>query len=118
MELARRRMHRIVLTLVLALTSSPALSAGSGPLRTSPADPAEGFGRTLEQLPPQIAAAATAYVDECQGGGGSPSPTASFVRRVDLNDDGTPDYLVDTGDLNASCFCGSGGCAIEAWVAD
>ena len=74
--------------------------------------------RESAKVPPEIASAAKEYVDECRSRDVETSPSERLVARVDLNDDGNPDYIIDTAELNAPCFCGSGGCAIEAWVSD
>lgn len=42
---------------------------------------------------------------------------ASMFRRVDVNDDGVTDWLVDFGKApNGSYFCGTGGCAQQVYV--
>lgn len=98
-------MRRTVFTVTMSLISS--LASG-----------AEEFADTLEELPPQVASGAVAYLDECKSFGSSVSPTNKFISTVDLNDDGALDYLIDTNEINAPCFCGSGGCTIQAWVSD
>ena len=109
-------MRRFVLTLTVALIPAVAWSGSDGPLQGTAR--AEERTKAPQGTPPEITRSAAAYLDECESYGSSPSPTDKFVTAVDLNDDGEPDYVIDTNEMNASCFCGSGGCTIEAWVSD
>jgi hypothetical protein len=96
-------MQRTGLAVVVSLIS--ALPAG-----------AQEFADVLNGVPPEIATSAAAYLEECRSFGTTVSPTADFITTVDLNDDNALDYVIDTDEINAPCFCGSGGCTIEAWV--
>lgn len=98
-------MLRIALTLTVSFFLTHAWGAGD-------------FADALEDVPPQVVKEAAAYVEECESFGSSVSPTEDFIVTVDLNDDDEVDYIIDTGEMNASCFCGSGGCTIQAWVSD
>ena len=80
--------------------------------------PLQAWASSLDDAPPEVAESARAYLDECRSLDSEPSPTENFLAAVELNDDGKPDYIIDTDEINAPCFCGSGGCAIEAWVSD
>jgi hypothetical protein len=102
-------LRRITLLAVFWLTAH--LSAALSPANAQQTGDMSG-------VPPLIAEAATAYLEECESFDASPVPTDRFIAPIDLNDDGRSDYIIDTTEINASCFCGSGGCTIEAWVSE
>ena len=111
--------------LIAAVSTSPSAAREGMPAWTAPAalvlaaSPGSAkIPRASAKVPPEIASAAKAFVDECRSRDVDISPSDRLVARVDLNDDGNPDYIIDTAELNAPCFCGSGGCAIQAWVSD
>ena len=106
-------MSRYVVALTAIFISAVACSGV--PLRTAVA--AE-LTNVPPGTPPEITRAAMAYLEECESYDSSPSPTDNFIVAVELSDDGEPDYVIDTNEMNAPCFCGSGGCTIEAWVSD
>jgi hypothetical protein len=108
-------MSRLVLMLTISLLSIAAPTEANWPLATA-AKAAEL--KPPSGAPPEITQSAKAYLEECESYGSAPSPTDRYIAAVDLNDDGAPDYLIDTNEMNAPCFCGSGGCTIEAWVSD
>lgn len=68
--------------------------------------------------PPEVTAAveeARSYCDD-----GEVSMTDDAVRNVDLNGDGTKDWIFDTGLVNcstsASLYCGTLGCGVETLI--
>ncbi len=104
------------LSLILSFAISAVLVAGSVPTQQD----AQASDRSKLSLgiPAEVAKSAARYVAECESYGAAPSPTGKFIAPVDLNEDSASDYIIDTNEMKASCFCGSGGCTIEAWVSD
>src|SRR5262245_2087792 len=72
--------------------------------------------------PPEVRALFEEARRECRDVGGKEASFArDAVRRLDLNGDGRPDFIVDFKDSEcdeaASLYCGSGGCPMTILVA-
>lgn len=72
-------------------------------------------------LPPALAAFAAERSAECAALGGTARVGPAFATPVDLNGDGTLDYIVDLAGVECanawSAFCGSAGCPVSVWIA-
>ena len=88
-------------TFALAAVQSGALAAAEGP-------------------PPEIVEATELSMVLCQDLGGLPRLEESFQSTLDLNGDGTPDFITDFAGLECTgaegAFCGTGGCLLSVWL--
>jgi hypothetical protein len=71
--------------------------------------------------PAPVRAVVDAMEAECRGAGGKPGDSPGLVTAVDLDGDGRSDFVIDTAafdcDGAASLFGGSGGSAVEVFIA-
>jgi hypothetical protein len=78
---------------------------------------AEGPGASL---PPELLSQREATAAECREDGGTPGASPDFIRSVDFNGDGRPDYVVDHGKFDCAGAvkrsCGSAGCSIDVFL--
>lgn len=84
-------------------------------LSSAPADPAASLPAPVRRVFAKAAA-------ECRMVGGKLglAPRPAYVERVDLNDDGRVDYVLDREalvcDRTPSLFCGTAGCGLDVLV--
>jgi hypothetical protein len=77
-------------------------------------------GRPGAALPPELQLQRDSTTAECREDGGTPGASPDFIRSVDFNGDGRPDYVVDHGKFDcarvAKRSCGSAGCSIDVFL--
>jgi hypothetical protein len=77
-------------------------------------------GPVAGQTPAVIEAATAGNFAACSEAGGTPSTGPDYLTEVELNGDGTPDYVMNMMGLTCenavSYFCGSAGCPVTVWL--
>ena len=77
-------------------------------------------GPAAAQTPAIIEAATEGNFAACREAGGTPSTGPDYLTEVELNGDGTPDYVMNLMGLTCenavSYFCGSAGCPVTVWL--
>jgi hypothetical protein len=88
------------------------------PIEASESQPIRSPGRT-PSYPDSVASAINSNTATCESFKGKPGSTRNDL---DLNGDGTNDWIVDYGHLecdgSTSMFCGSGGCTLQVLISN
>jgi hypothetical protein len=69
-------------------------------------------GAADTSLPALVKAEIANIERECATTGSPFKPTKDFVQIHDLNEDGQPDYLIDTARIGCLSFCGARACVV------
>jgi hypothetical protein len=80
------------------------------------------FPAFAQEPPPALIEATEEASALCATLGGTPSILDGYMRSLDLNGDGVPDFLTDLARLECegarAVFCGPSGCPVAAWLSE
>lgn len=80
------------------------------------------FPAIAQEPPPALIEATEEASALCTALGGNPDILDGYMRTLDLNGDGAPDFLTDLARLECegarAVFCGPSGCPVAAWLSE